>query len=277
MSHFWRRAPLEVLRQGILILASVSALFPLYFMLVNSLKNPVEYQTSPLRLPASLDFSNYAQALHAGFLRWFFNSIVITGASIVLVTFLAALAAYAVAWMGVPYGRTAVALVAGLMTVPPIIMVIPLFRMMADLQLVDTHVAVVLIYTGLMMPFSLFMLYNFFRSIPRELLEAVAIDGAGHLRAFWSVVLPLSRPAIVTLALVNMLWAWNELLIALVFLQTDKAKTLMVGITTFQSKHNLNVPVIMAGLFVATIPVVALYLAGQRYFIRGLTAGAIKE
>jgi ABC-type glycerol-3-phosphate transport system permease component len=126
------------------------------------------------------------------------------------------------------------------------------------------------------MPFSVYLLTSFFRSIPYELIESALMDGASHLRVLVQIVLPMSAPPLVTLVVVNALWAWNELLIALVFLPADELKTLMVGITVFRSRYNLDVPITMAGMLLASLPMVGLYLFGQRYFIRGLTAGAVK-
>jgi ABC-type glycerol-3-phosphate transport system permease component len=141
---------------------------------------------------------------------------------------------------------------------------------------VSTHLGVILIYAGLTMPFSVYLLTSFFRSIPYELIESALMDGASHLRVLVQIVLPMSAPPLVTLVVVNALWAWNELLIALVFLPADELKTLMVGITVFRSRYNLDVPITMAGMLLASLPMVGLYLFGQRYFIRGLTAGAVK-
>jgi ABC-type glycerol-3-phosphate transport system permease component len=101
-------------------------------------------------------------------------------------------------------------------------------------------------------------------------------DGASHFRLLWQIVMPLSAPAFVTLVVVNALWVWNELLIALVFLPEDQLKTLMVGVTVFQGRYSLDVPVLMAGMLLASVPMLILYLVGQRFFIRGLTSGAIK-
>ena len=108
------------------------------------------------------------------------------------------------------------------------------------------------------------------------MIEAAIIDGASSWRVFRRIVLPLSARPLVTLAVVNLLWVWNELLIALVFLQDDSKKTLMVGITGFQSRYSLDVPAIMAGLTLATLPIVAVYIFGQRFFVRGLVSGAVK-
>jgi len=120
------------------------------------------------------------------------------------------------------------------------------------------------------------MLTTFFRAVPRELFESAALDGASHLRILGLIVVPLSAPALVTLVVVNTLWVWNDLLIALVFLPSDELKTLMVGVTIFRSRYNLDVPVTMAGLLLAALPMLVVYLLGQRFFIRGLTAGAVK-
>jgi ABC-type glycerol-3-phosphate transport system permease component len=160
--------------------------------------------------------------------------------------------------------------------IPPIVLIIPLFQMMADAHQLNTYRSVIAIYTGIMLPFSTFLLTSFFATIPRTLLEAARIDGAKTWRTFTRVVIPLSLPAITTVFVVQALWVWNEVLIAVVFLQKNSLRTLMVGLTQFQSRFEINVPVIMAGMVIATLPLLFLYLAGQRFFIRGLTAGSTK-
>ncbi len=134
----------------------------------------------------------------------------------------------------------------------------------------------IIIYAGLTAPFSVYLLTSFFRTIPDELIESAMADGASHFRVLWQIIAPLSAPALVTLIIVNSLWVWNELLIALVFLPEDRLKTLMVGVTVFQGRYSLDVPVLMAGMLLASVPMLALYLIGQRFIIRGLTAGALK-
>jgi ABC-type glycerol-3-phosphate transport system permease component len=162
------------------------------------------------------------------------------------------------------------------MVVPPVVLLVPLFVFGAQLGWISTFRLVILIYVGLMLPFSVYLLTSFFRTLPSSLIEAATIDGASSWDVFRRIVLPLSAAPIATLAVVNLLWVWNELLIALVFLQDDAKKSLMVGITGFQSRYNLNVPAIMAGLTLATLPIVILYLFGQRFFVRGLVSGAVK-
>jgi raffinose/stachyose/melibiose transport system permease protein len=126
------------------------------------------------------------------------------------------------------------------------------------------------------LPFSIYLMTNFFQTIPHEIVEAARIDGCSNIGVFWRIMMPLSAPAVITLIVVNALWVWNELLIALVFMQKDELKTLMVGIAALRSRNYVDIPVTMAGLLIATIPIVVVYIFGQRYFIRGLTSGAVK-
>jgi raffinose/stachyose/melibiose transport system permease protein len=266
-----------IVRQLVLVAVAAGSLLPLYSMITASFKTQDDYLTHPLGLPLAPTAAAFGTALDSGFLRWLFNSALISGASVLITLALACLAAYAFSRLPFPGRTTSFTLMISLMVVPPIVMLIPLFELMADLNLVNTYQSVIIIYAGLMLPFSIYLMTSFFNTIPRELLEAGWIDGAGHLRTLVSIMLPLAMPALITLGIVNLLWAWNELLIALVLLQDDSMKTLMVGITVFQSHFNLNVPVTMAGLLIATLPIVVIYLAGQRFFVRGLAAGALKE
>jgi raffinose/stachyose/melibiose transport system permease protein len=262
----------------VLLLAFVAiTLVPVYFMLVNSFKTPEEYIGDPYGFPDQPTLSTLGDAFRGGdLLRWLGNSALFTVTSVALSTLIAALAAYPLALMRWRPGPVVLSLLIALMVVPPIVLVIPLFQLVVDLGQVSTYRSVIAIYTGILLPFSTFLLVSFFRTTPRELLEAARIDGAGHWRIWRSIVIPLAIPALVTVATVQALWVWNEVLIAVVFLQSEELRTLMVGITLFQSRFTLNIPLVMAGMVWATIPMVALYLLGQRFFIRGLTAGAVK-
>jgi ABC-type glycerol-3-phosphate transport system permease component len=264
-------------RQAILLVAALGTLYPAFFMVTTAFKTQRQYLRNPYALPWPLSLGNFSQAVHGStFLLWFKNSLILTLGSVVLCTLCAALAAFAIARMEFVGRNMFLALSTALMVVPPVVMVIPLFTLFTNLNLVSTYQGVILIYAGLTLPFSIYMLVNFFRSIPHELIESAMTDGARHLSVLLRIVLPLSAPAVVTLIVVNGLWVWNELLIALIFLPSDNLKTLMVGVTVFQNKYNLNVPVTMAGMLLASLPMLFVYLFGQRFFIRGLTAGAVK-
>lgn len=272
-----RRLLPRILRQLVLITAAVIALYPVFFMVTTALKTRDQYLDDKLGLPWPLAWGNFEQAVRGGELfHWFGNSVIFTVGSVVLSTIIAALAAFAIARMRFRGQNALLTVNVALMVVPPVVMLIPLFVLFTQIEFVSTYHGVILIYAGLVTPFSVYMLTGFFRAIPRELFESAVIDGASHLRILWRVVVPLSLPAFLTLVLVNSLFVWNELLIALVFLPTDEMKTLMVGLTVFRSRYNLDVPITMAGMVLAVVPMVLLYLFGQRFFVRGLTAGAVK-
>jgi len=264
-------------RHLLLLSFTLLSLLPVYFMVVNALKTKSEFASNQMGLPVAPTLASMTEALKGGDLYlWLFNSFVVTAASVLTSTALAALAAYPLSLMRWPSGRLVLGLLIALLVVPPIVLVIPLFQMVVDVNQLNTYHAVIVIYTGIMLPFSTFLLTSFFATISRPLLEAARIDGAGTWRIFWEIVLPLSGPALITVVIVQALWVWNEVLIAVIFLQSQSLRTLMVGLTLFNSRYRLDVPVVMAGMLWATLPMLALYLLGQRFFIRGLTAGGVK-
>jgi ABC-type glycerol-3-phosphate transport system permease component len=265
------------IRQTLVILATLLSLFPVYFMIVSAFKTKDAYIANKWGLPLAPILDNFSTAFSGEkfFIR-FANSTILTAGSVAIALLIACLAAYAFARMEFPAKRTLFNLLISLMVVPPVVLIVPLFVSMVQWKLVNTYQGVIIIYTGLMLPFSTYLMTNFFRTIPREIIDAALIDGASNFGVFWRILMPLSAPAVMTLIVVNALWVWNELLIALVFLQRDEMKTLMVGIAALRSRNYVDIPATMAGLLIATIPIVVLYIFGQRYFIRGLVSGAVK-
>jgi ABC-type glycerol-3-phosphate transport system permease component len=260
--------------QAMMIVVAVLTVYPLYFILITSFKSHHEYLTNQFLPPSHPTFENFRMAFRDGeLLTWVGNSVIITVSSVVIAAIVSALAAYPLArWRFV--GRVPfIALNVVLMIVPPVVLIVPLFLFFVNLGLVNSRLAVVVIYVGLLIPFSIYLLVNFFATIPRSLEEAARIDGAGALTVLWRVIVPLSAPSIVTVVVVNTVWVWNELLIALVFLQDDNARTLTAGLTFFQGRFTTNEPLVMTGALIATIPMLALYVVGQRFFIRGLSTG----
>ena len=264
-------------KQGVLLLASLVALFPIYVMLSAALKSQGGFLDQPFSPPFHPSLHGFDAALNDQFPRWFANSAMLTGASVAATLAIASLAAWGFSRWHFRGRDALLSLLVSLMVVPPVVLLVPLFVFGAKLGWISTFRLVILIYVGLMLPFSVYLLTAFFRTIPRSLIEAATIDGASSWAVFRRIVVPLSAAPLVTLAVVNLLWVWNELLIALVFLQDDTKKTLMVGITGFQSRYNLDVPAIMSGLTLATLPVVTLYVFSQRFFVRGLVSGAVKD
>ncbi len=245
-------------RQAFLLLVCLVAVYPIWFMVQTGLKTNSDYLIGPTSLPLP---------------RWMLNSVIVTVSSVAASTIIAMLAAYAIAFSAFRGRDLLLKTNLALLVIPPVTLLLPMFILMVDLGLINTLPSVIIFYSGLMVPFSVFFLANFFRTVPRELIEASSVDGASPFSILRRVVVPMSAAAIFTLVVVNVIWVWNELLIALVFLQSENARTLMAGLTLFQGRYNTNQPLVMAGSFISILPIILLYLSGQRFFVRGLTAG----
>lgn len=274
-SSFIHRAPESAIKQAAMILLMAVILFPLFFIFNNALKTRDLYLANQLTLATSPTWENYAKVFqYPRLLSWFGNSLILTAVSVGLCTLIAILAAYAFANLQFPGRDTLFNLITPLMVIPPIVMLIPMFVLFQRLRLINNLAGPIIIYTGLMLPFTIFLLRNFFITIPREIREAALLDGCSSFQMVTRIIMPLSRPALVTSMIVNAVWVWNELLIALVFLQTEEQRTLIVGIAaSLQKRFNLDVPSLMAGLAIATVPMIILYIVGQNALVRGLTAG----
>jgi ABC-type glycerol-3-phosphate transport system permease component len=269
------RSSQVAIKQAAMIILMFVILFPLFFIFNNALKTRDQYNLNQLALSLSPTFENFNKVFqYPGLLSWFGNSLILTAVSVVLCTLIAILAAYAFTNMQFPGRDLLFTLITPLMVIPPIVMIIPLFVLFQLIRLINNLGGPILIYTGLMLPFTIFLLRNFFITIPREIKEAALLDGCSSLQLLTKIYLPLSRPALVTSMVVNAVWVWNELLIALVFLQTEEQRTLIVGVAaSLQKRFNLDIPLLMAGLAVVTIPMILLYVVGQNALVRGLVAG----
>ena len=162
------------------------------------------------------------------------------------------------------------------LAIPPLLLMVPIYVELVQLGLLDTYWGVILLYTALNLPFNVYLMTAFFKSVPDELIEAARIDGAGIHRTFQRILLPLAKPALATLVIFNVLWAWNEFLFALLLLQTDHVKTLTVGVLQLQGRFTADYPALMAGLLITSLPVIGAYLVFQRHLVRGIVAGAVK-
>ena len=264
-------------KHGAVLLITLSAVVPLYFMVATSLKTEVQYAQSQLTPPTSPTLLNYEQILgNPMFLTWIRNSFILTVVSVTIGIAISSLAAYALACMEFPGRQLAFIAFVAMLGAPAVTIAIPLFRVMVETKLINTLQGAVIAYVGLMIPYTTYFLTGFFRRLPASLFEAAALDGASHLTIFRRIALPLSRPGVITLAIVNTLWVWNELLIAIIFLQRNEMRTLMAGLTLFQGEFSSNIPAIMAGLTIAALPMFVLYVTGVRYFLSGFLAGSDK-
>lgn len=272
-----RVKPDRVLKHGILIVATLVALAPTLFMIVTSLKGQGEYTFNKVGFPRDAVLDHFRTVLfESDFIGWMGNSIILAAGAVAVSTVVSCLGAYAIARMEFRGRRLLFSISTSLMAIPPVVMIVPLFVLYTQLSLISTYEGAILIYAGLITPFSVYLLTSFFRTLPRELFEAARIDGASDLLILLKIVVPLSLPALLTLVVVNALYVWNDLLIAIIFLQDDAKRTLMAGISVFQGRYNDQIPLTMAGMVFASAPMIILYIAFQKHYIQGLMAGSVK-
>lgn len=272
-----RIKPDQVLKHGVLVVATLVALMPSLFMILTSLKSQDEYIFNKVGFPHHIVFEHFRNVLfESDFLGWMVNSIILAFGAVILSTVVSCLGAYAIARMQFRGRSLLFSISTSLMAIPPVVMIVPLFVLYTQLSLISTFQGAIVIYAGLITPFSVYLLTSFFRSLPKELFEAARIDGAGDLLILLKIVIPLSLPALLTLVVVNALYVWNDLLVAIIFLQDDSKRTLMAGISVFQGRYNDQIPLTMAGMVFASAPMIILYLAFQKHYIQGLMAGSVK-
>jgi raffinose/stachyose/melibiose transport system permease protein len=261
----------------ILLIITLINLSPGVFAFYASLKGKIEFARDMYSWPQQIDFQNYRTLLQQeNYGRYIVNSLILTISSTAIALFVATMAAYAFAWGRFPGRRQMFNLNIALMAIPPIVVVIPIFIQMTRLRLINTYPSAIIAYVGFILPFSIFIMTGYFYSLPRELLEAARVDGATRFQTLFYIVLPMAKAPLMTLAVINGLWVWNELLIALLFLQNNDLRTLMVSLSFHRGKDMQDVPVIMAGAILSSIPTLATIILAQRFIVRGFLGGAIK-
>ena len=259
----------------VLLPLALLMLLPLLWMLVTSLSTLAETRRFPPGLPSSLHWHNYATAwVQSPFARWLLNSGVVAVTCVVSNVVLCSLAGYAFA--RIPFAGSKVLFVGILATlmVPFQVVMIPTLLIVKHLGLVDSLPA--LIAPNLVTAFGIYLLRQFFLSLPAELEEAAIVDGAGRLRILTTILLPLMGPPLSTLAVLTFLQVWNDFLWPLVVTSSPETMTVQLGLATFQSAHFTNWPVLMAGTLMSQLPVLVLFLLGQRYFVRSIATTGLK-
>lgn len=260
-----------------LLVFIISSLFPLYYLCTNTFKTEIEFACSSFSLPSSLNISNIIEAwIKGGFFVGFMNSSLISGVSVLLQLLLGSLAAYAFAKMDFKGKDYLHLFTISSMFIPLMVIMIPLYLQMSSLGLLNTYAGIFIIYGGLL-AFTIYILTAFFKGIPNELLDAAKIDGCSDLKILFEIVLPLAKPAILTISVMNFLAVWSDFLIPLIFLQEERMWTLMLTVVGFQTMRTYTPMVVMvSGLFIVTVPVIIFYLLAQKHFIKGLVMGSFR-
>lgn len=259
------------------MIAAALVVLPLVWMLLSSIKRPGELISVPIVwLPAEPTIDNYAQASRSvPFGRFLINSVIVTAVGAGLKVTLAVLSAYALVFIRFPGKRVVFVAILVALMVPPHVVLVPNYALVAQIGGRNTLWGIIL--PGLGTAFGTFLLRQHFLTLPRAIVEAAEIDGAGHLRRLWSVVLPVSTPMIVTVALLTIVSEWNEYLWPLIIVDDPRYMTLPVGLTLLQNSESGSAAwgVLMAGTTVVIIPILLIFAALQRWIVSGLTQGAV--
>lgn len=261
----------------VLIIFSAIVLLPILGLAFSAFKTDAEIIKGPLSLPSDWTLDNFLSAWNVGKFDMYFRSSLIVTSSVVLVSvILSVVMGYAFGVMEFPGRKFIYALVLIGFMVPFEAMVLPLYQYLHALKLTDTYWALILPQIGLSISFGTLWMTSFYKNSERELQDAAAIDGCNRFQALWFILIPIAIPAILTLVVLIFMWTWNEFLLALVMVQKENLRTLPVGLAFFQGRYTSNIPLMAAGSMIVAGPIIIVYLLFQRYFIRGLTSGAVK-
>lgn len=267
----------KIVLNSVLLLVAALALVPLVMMWLAALRPAAESLVNPIGLPSRLDFGNLVEAWRVGRMGLYFkNSLLVIIPRVGGVLVLASLAGFAFAKLPFPCKTPLLVLFLFGMTLPIQALIIPLFYQMKNLGLINTYASLFLPAYGFSMPFGIFLMRSFFRSLPDELLESARIDGAGEYLIFARIVVPLAMPGMLSLLVFEFMWGWNDFLIPLLMIWKESMRTLPLGVIYFSNKYTVNPTLVAAGVTIVSFPIVLVYLLFQRGFERGLTAGAIK-
>ncbi|MET9297083.1 carbohydrate ABC transporter permease [Streptomyces sp. NPDC003077] len=267
------RAVLRVLAYCVLAALAVAVVYPLCWMALSGLRSNGDLFSDPWGLPAHPHWSTYADAWRQGVLGYLLNSVLVTSASVVGVVLISAWAAYGLTRLELPFSQPALLLILGAMMLSPTVALVPLSQLLQALHINNTYWALIVLYTAFKVPFTTFLIRAYLLGQPVEVEEAALLDGAGRWQTFWRVVVPMSRPILASAAVLQALFAWNEYAFALVFVTDDRLKTLPVGLADMAGRLNSDWPMLFAGLTIAALPMIAVFLPAQRHFVRGLSEG----
>lgn len=257
-----------------LVVVAATIVYPLYFVVITSFRPNADYLKNPFGLPGEWSFENYLSLIETyGIGQAFVNSLFVASVSVAVILLLASFAGYALAKLPVPGQKYITATFVSVMLLPGPVLIIPIYLVLARLELVGTFAGLILVYVATGLPFATFFLTLSFRGIPDEVIEAARIDGAGFFRIMWSIITPMGASGLATLAVLQFLGAWNELIFAVILLPEQSMRLLTPQLASIGDRFLTDQPLVSAGLFItASIPLILLTFA-SKYIMQGLQVG----
>lgn len=265
------------LKTILLYLALFVFLFPFILVVMNSFKKTQYFVENPLALPTSLNLENYTYAYdNMGFLQAFINSMLVTVMAVLLIIVLSSMTGYLFVRFKWKVNSYIFFIMLASMALPFQVLMIPLVMLYGNLDLLNMKSTLIFMYLGFGLPLGVFTFHGFIKGVPLELEESAFMEGSSKLRTFFQIVLPLLKPVIVTLVVLDVLWVWNDYLLPSLVLLSPEHRTLPLSTYAFFSSYSVDFGPLMAGLVMTVIPVLALYLLLQNQVIKGITQGALK-
>lgn len=270
---------LNVFSHGVLIIWAILVVMPLLWAVMASFKTDDSILSTPWSLPDKLHFDNWSRAWSQAHMSdYFFNTVVVVGCSLVGTLLLGSMAAYVLARFDFPGNRFIYYLFIGGMSFPIILALVPLFFVMNNMGLLNTRHGLIMVYIAYSLPFTVFFLTSFFRTLPSSVGEAAMLDGASHARTFFQVMLPMAKPGLISVGIFNFLGQWNQYMLPTVLNTDPNHRVLSQGLVELANSQGYkgDWSGLFAGLVMAMLPVLAAYIIFQRQVVAGLTAGAVK-
>ena len=267
----------RILITAILGVLLIAVFYPLFWMILSGFKDTTGLLTNPFGLPDRWRFENYISIWNSGIKQYFFNSLLITALSALLVAILSSLAAFAVSrYQFRSRNFWFMYLLCGLMLAPQVSLISD-YKILQGLHLYNTYVGLILVYTAFRIPYTMFLRWSYFLTTPRDIEDAARIDGCNSIQSFTRILLPMSKPIMATGTILTVRYVWNDFLFSMVYTESSALRTIPYGLNALKSETGTDWAKLMAGMVISAVPIIILFCFTQKYFVRGLAVGAVKE
>lgn len=269
--------PGKVVTNVVLILFSITCIFPVIWLFYSSMKTKTEFNANPISLPSTLNFDNYINVLQkSDMARWMWNTFRNTAISLILILLIGFIVGYFVARFQFKGRKALYSYFLLGMLIPIHALMVPMYILFTKTGLGDAWYTLILPYTAFGIPIAVFLVESYVQNIPRELEEAAAIDGSSFTRTLFSIILPVCKPILVTVGIIQFFALWNEFTFALILINDEALKTISVGLTIFKGQYATDYPQMMTAMFLSILPAILIYFAFSKQVIKGMVAGAVK-
>ena len=267
----------RILITAILGVLLIAVFYPLFWMILSGFKDTTGLLTNPFGLPDRWRFENYISIWNSGIKQYFFNSLLITALSALLVAILSSFAASALSRYQFRSSNLRFTdLLCGLMLAPQVSLISD-YKILQGLHLYNTYVGLILVYTAFRIPYTMFLMWSYFMTTPRDIEDAARIDGCNSIQSFTRILLPMSKPIMATGTILTVRYVWNDFLFSMVYTESSALRTIPYGLNALKSETGTDWAKLMAGMVISAVPIIILFCFTQKYFVRGLAVGAVKE